>query len=212
MTQPLEKSAEHETRASIRKIVSAKRKALTSVFQEESAEALLLRLQNNTIVQKAEYIALYLAVNGELNLEPFIQWCWQQKKQVYLPIVHPFSKGNLLFLAYEPDSTMINNRYNIKEPKLDVRHIKPVQQLDIILTPLVAFDSKGERIGMGGGYYDRTLANWYEYYTQDNHCSPAIIGIAHDCQQIETVPHEAWDIPLPTIITPTRTLNCNLSR
>lgn len=202
------KSTQHKARESIRKIVSAKRKALTLAFQEESAEALLLRLQNDSIIKEAQHIALYLAVNGELDLQPFIHWCWQQKKQVYLPIVHPFSKGNLLFLAYDNNSTMINNRYKIKEPKLDVRYIKPVNQLDIILTPLVAFDSTGERIGMGGGYYDRTLANWYKHYTLDTHYSPSIIGIAHNCQQVEKVPNEVWDIPLPSIMTPTRTIKC----
>jgi 5-formyltetrahydrofolate cyclo-ligase len=212
MTQPISKSIEYKTRASIRKIVSAKRKALTMAFQEESAVALLLRLQNNTVIKEAQHIALYLAVNGELDLQPFIHWCWQQKKQVYLPIVHPFSKGNLLFLAYENDSIMINNRYKIKEPKLDVRHIKPVQQLDVILTPLVAFDNTGERIGMGGGYYDRTLTYWYKNYIQDNYYSPSIIGIAHDCQQIEKVPNEVWDIPLPSIMTPTRTIKCSSLR
>lgn len=207
--KPLPISTELNTRASIRKIVGTRRKELTTSFQEKSAEALLLRLQNDIIVKEAQHIALYLAVNGELDLHPFIIWCWQQNKHVYLPIIHPFSKGNLLFLAYNDNSTMVNNRYHIKEPKLNVRDIKPVQQLDIILTPLVAFDSTGERIGMGGGYYDRTLANWYEHYAQDKHYSPAVMGIAHDCQQIEKVPHDIWDIPLPKIITPTRTLKFN---
>jgi len=208
MTKPLLIPTEHNTRASIRQILRTKRKSLTASFQKTAAEALLLRLQNDIVVTEAEHIALYLANNGELDLQPFIHWCWQQNKHIYLPVVHPFSKGHLLFLRYDNNSIMAINRYKIEEPKLDVRYIKPIQQLDIIFTPLVAFDSTGARIGMGGGYYDRALANWYENYVQDAQYSPSIIGVAHDCQQITQVPHEAWDIPLPRIITPTRTIEC----
>jgi len=211
MTKPLLIPTEHNTRASIRQLLRTKRKSLTISFQKTAAEALLLRLQNDIVVKEAEHIALYLANNGELDLQPFIHWCWQQNKHIYLPVVHPFSKGHLLFLRYDNNSAMVRNRYNIEEPKLDVRYIKPIQQLDIIFTPLVAFDNTGARIGMGGGYYDRTLANWYENYVQDTQCSPSIIGLAHDCQQITEVPYEAWDIPLPRIITPTRTIECDSS-
>ena len=164
MSKPLLISTEHYTRASIREKLRTKRKTLTTSFQKKTAEALLLILQNDIVVKEAKHIALYLANNGELDLKPFIRWCWQQNKHLYLPVVHPFSKGNLLFLRYNPKSTMVINRYKIEEPKLDVREIKPIQQLDVMLTPLVAFDSTGARIGMGGGYYDRTLAKWYEHY------------------------------------------------
>jgi len=214
MTNPLLIPAQLNTSKLIRQILRTKRKALTSVFQQTAAQALLLRLKNDIAIKEAKHIALYLANNGELDLQPFIRWCWQQNKHTYLPIVHPFTTGHLLFLHYDSNSTMIINRYNIEEPKLDVRDIKVIQQLDIIITPLVAFDSAGSRIGMGGGYYDRTLAKWYEHYLQnkevakDKQANPSIIGVAHDCQQITKVPNEAWDIPLPKIITPTRTLNC----
>jgi 5-formyltetrahydrofolate cyclo-ligase len=217
MTKPVVIHPEHNNRTSIRQILRAKRKVLTPTFQKQAAEALLLILKNDIVVKEAKHIALYLANNGELDLQPFIHWCWQQNKHIYLPVVHPFSKGHLLFLRYENNSTMVLNRYNIEEPKLDVRDIKPIQQLDIIVTPLVAFDSTGARIGMGGGYYDRTLAKWYEHYlqnkefTQDKQYRPSIMGVAHDCQQITKVPHEAWDIPLPKIITPTRTIKCQPS-
>lgn len=210
MTEPKLKPTEHNMRASIRKRVSAKRKALGPTAQNEAARDLLLLLKNDTVVKEAKHIALYLANNGELDLEPFIFWCWQQNKHLYLPVVHPFSKGNLLFLRYEKYSAMVLNQYNIEEPKLDVRYIKPMQQLDMIMTPLVAFDTTGARVGMGGGYYDRTLAKWYKQYSQNNKSKPTVIGVAHDCQQIEKVPNEAWDIPLPKIVTPTRTIECEL--
>jgi 5-formyltetrahydrofolate cyclo-ligase len=154
-------------------------------------------------VQQAERIALYLANDAELSLQPFIQWCWQQNKQVYLPVLHPFCSGYLLFLQYQPNSQMAVNKYNIAEPKLNVNIVCPATQLDIIFTPLVAFDHKGERLGMGGGFYDRTLAYVAKHQLSAEN-STKIIGLAHDCQQVESVPTESWDIPLPEIYTPTQ--------
>lgn len=185
-------------RNSIRKTIRSRRKELTNTFQKEAAQALLLTLKNSVFVKKSQHIALYLANDGELDLQPFIRWCWQQNKHVYLPVLHPFCSGHLLFLLYEENSVMIQNSYGIFEPKLAVNKICPLAQLDLLFTPLVAFDDKGARLGMGGGFYDRTLVNW-----QQHNVYP--IGLAHDCQQVETIPVENWDIPLPKIITPTRT-------
>lgn len=201
-------ASEFDTRTTIRSKILNKRKTLSTSFQKEAAQALLLRLKSDPNIKNAKHIALYLATNGELDLQPFIHWCWQHNKYIYLPIIHPFSKGSLLFLRYSDSSTMVANQYNIKEPKLDVRDIKPLQQLDIVLTPLVAFDTTGARIGMGGGYYDRTLANWYKNYDQNKQNSPVVIGVAHDCQQVVKVPDETWDVPLPKIMTPTQTFTC----
>ncbi len=87
------------------------------------------------------------------------------------------------------------NRLKIREPKLDVRDVLPLAELDVLVTPLVAFDVSGQRLGMGGGFYDRTLQNWQQYRLQP-------VGYAHDCQQVDSLPSEEWDIPLPAVITP----------
>jgi 5-formyltetrahydrofolate cyclo-ligase len=130
---------------------------------------------------------------------PAIHWLWAQQKEVYLPVLHPFTPGHLLFLRYTATSPMTRNRYGIAEPELDMSQVVPHSTLDLICTPLVAFDAGGNRLGMGGGYYDRTLACWHEH-----RLGPKPLGIAHDCQQVETVPQEEWDVPLPQIITPSR--------
>ncbi len=92
------------------------------------------------------------------------------------------------------------NRYGIFEPELNCSHICPVAELDFILTPLVAFDSQGNRLGMGGGYYDRTLAQ-----IPDNAVKkPVLIGIAHQCQEVDALPIASWDVPLDYIVTPER--------
>ncbi|MFQ3209469.1 MAG: 5-formyltetrahydrofolate cyclo-ligase, partial [Colwellia sp.] len=157
------------------------------------------RLSKHVKIQQAKRIAIYLSNDGELSTKNFIEWCWQQHKQVYLPVVHPFNPGNLLFLNYQQETKLVNNIYGILEPQLDVTKVCPLEQLDIICTPLVAFDNSGARLGMGGGFYDRSLAHW-----QQSKLYP--LGLAHDCQRVEKVPIESWDIPLPEIITPNN--NC----
>ena len=67
--------------------------------------------------------------------------------------------------------------------------------------PLVGFDNKGNRLGMGGGFYDRTLANLDRLSYR-----PLLIGVAHDCQQADALPVMQWDIPLNAIVTPTQTI------
>ncbi|RBW43681.1 5-formyltetrahydrofolate cyclo-ligase [Psychromonas sp. B3M02] len=199
-------------RDKIRKTVRQARKALSEEQQQIASADLFLRLQQHTRIAQAQHISVTLAYDGEIDLTPFIEWCWQQGKQVYLPMVHPTQTGHLFFLAYQADTEMIINRYGIKEPKLaslfnqapeQLTHLAehpeifPAEKLDIVCTPLVAFDTQGNRIGMGGGYYDRLLAPWFT-----DQSGPYPIGLAHDCQCVKSLPIAAWDVPLPEIITP----------
>lgn len=184
-------------RSQLRKVVRARRNALSETEQHQAGISLKDLLTTHPKIQQAKRIAIYLSNDGELSTSPFITWCWQQGKEVYLPVVHPFSFGNLLFLRYQENTPLLSNKYKILEPKLNVTEVCPLSMLDIICTPLVAFDKSGARLGMGGGFYDRSLANW-----QDSDLYP--IGLAHDCQLVEQVPTEIWDIPLPEIITPSK--------
>lgn len=188
------------SRQEIRKQIRDARQKLSASAQQQSALLLTNQLSIYDKVLNAEHIAIYLSNDGELNTSEFIDWCWQKNKCVYLPVLHPFSRGNLLFLRYQKNTPMVENQYGIKEPKLDVTKVRTVNQLDIVFTPLVAFDDNGNRLGMGGGFYDRTLAQ----LPKKNSNSPAVIGLAHNCQQVPLIPIESWDIPIPTIITPTK--------
>ena len=189
-----------DSSVALRKATRAKRQALSKNEQQQASELLLQHLSTHKKVQAAQKIALYLASDGELDPMPFIQWCWQQQKHVYLPVLHPFCSGHLLFLIFEDTSLMEKNQYGIFEPTLDVSKVCPLNQLDLVFTPLVAFDSAGARLGMGGGFYDRTLANWQQHQVYP-------IGLAHDCQQVDKIAAQQWDIPLPEIITPTRAIS-----
>ncbi len=186
-----------DSRSKLRNAIRIRRRKLSLVEQQHASELLLQRLSIHPKVQLSQTVALYLANDGELDPMLFINWCWQQGKQVYLPVLHPFCSGHLLFILFERNSVMVKNNYGICEPKLEINKVCPLDQLDVLFTPLVAFDNSGARLGMGGGFYDRTLANWQQHQVYP-------IGLAHDCQQVDKIPVEQWDIPLPEIITPTK--------
>ena len=186
------------TRQQIRQQIRQRRRALTPEQQTQFALQAADRMMAYPPVLLAQTVAVFLSFDGELDTRPLIDQLWRAGKRVYLPVLHPFSPGNLLFLHYHPSSDLVVNRLNIREPKLDVRDVLPLSQLDVLVTPLVAFDADGQRLGMGGGFYDRTLQNWRQHRLQP-------VGYAHDCQQVDALPTEQWDIPLPAVITPSKT-------
>lgn len=185
-------------RQQIRQQIRQRRRALTPEQQTQFALQAADRMMAYTPVLLAHTVAVFLSFDGELDTRSLIDQLWRAGKRVYLPVLHPFSPGNLLFLHYHPSSDLVVNRLKIREPKLDVRDVLPLSQLDVLVTPLVAFDAAGQRLGMGGGFYDRTLQNWRQHRLQP-------VGYAHDCQQVDALPTEQWDIPLPAVITPSKT-------
>ncbi len=187
------------SRSKLRKEIRQARNKLSSSDQTLAAQSLLTHIKSLSELHNARHIAIYLSSDGELDTTVIIEYLRQTGKNVCLPVLHPFSKGHLLFIQYDHHTPMVNNKFNIPEPRLDKTQVIPIAQLDIIFTPLVAFDSQGQRLGMGGGYYDRSLAKWYK---TGRGAMP--IGIAHDCQQVDSIPGESWDIPLPVIITPSK--------
>ncbi|WP_341662254.1 5-formyltetrahydrofolate cyclo-ligase [Vibrio sp.] len=185
------------SRQDYRKLIRQKRNQLNQEEQSRATIALKKHFLTLPELVQAQHIALYLSADGEVGTSLLIKELQMLGKDVYLPVIHPFSTGHLLFLSYDENTSMVSNRYNISEPKLEKNKIIPVEQLDIICTPLVAFDKHGHRLGMGGGYYDRTLEPWFHFQS-----GPKPIGLAHECQEVEQLPVESWDVPLPKIITP----------
>jgi len=184
-------------RQEIRQQVRHLRRAMTDEQQAQAAEQLAELALNYAPLSAARNLALFLSVDGELNTRPLIARLWHLKKAVYLPVLHPFSPGNLLFLRYSPDTPLIPNKLRIPEPPLDIRQLITLDQLDLMLVPLVAFDQHGQRLGMGGGFYDRTLQNWRQHGFLP-------VGLAHDCQQVDSLPVAEWDVPLPAVMTPSK--------
>lgn len=182
-----------QQRQQIRSQIRKTRANLTALQQQQAEQSITQQALNLIEQRHAQNIALYFAFDGEISTSSLINALWVQHKNVYLPVLHPFAKGHLLFLRYLPDTTMVKNQFGIWEPKLNVQNVLPLNELDILFTPLVAFDKQGNRLGMGGGFYDRTLQNW-----QDKSFIP--VGLAHQCQQVEQLPVEHWDVPLFDIL------------
>ncbi len=187
-----------QLRNSLRQTFRERRKALSVMEQSDAAKKLVQQCIDLKLFEHKTRVAVYLTNDGELSTLPLIEYLWSIEVEVYLPVLHPFCDGYLLFLRYTENSLMLANNFGILEPKLECHKICPVQALDVIFTPLVAFDDKGNRLGMGGGFYDRTL----QAIHKEN--PVRLIGLAHDIQQTLALPIEVWDIPLPNIITPTR--------
>ncbi|OCG28313.1 5-formyltetrahydrofolate cyclo-ligase [Gilliamella sp. wkB108] len=177
----------------IRQIIRQKRRQLTSSQRQHAQQIIYEKIANHSSIHSAQNIAIFLSFDGEVNTQPIIEFLWQQNKSVYLPIIHPFVSSHLLFLNYTRQTPLIKNRFGILEPRLNVQNVLPYQYLDIVFTPLVAFDERGYRMGMGGGFYDRLLANY-----QSQQILP--IGLAFACQKIDRVENRPWDVQLPEII------------
>ena len=187
------KSTQQALRNQLRQQIRKTRANLTALQQQQAEDSITQQALELIEERNAQYIALYLSFDGEISTDKLIKILWAQGKQVYLPVLHPFNPNHLLFLRYLPDTPMLKNKFGIWEPKLNVQSVLPLEELDILFTPLVAFDKQGNRLGMGGGFYDRTLQNW-------RNSSFIPVGLAHQCQQVEQLPTEAWDVPLHQIL------------
>ena len=187
------KSTQQTLRNQLRQQIRKTRANLTALQQQQAEDSITQQALALIEARNAQHIALYVSFDGEISTEKLIKTLWAQDKHVYLPVLHPFNPNHLLFLRYLPDTPMLKNKFGIWEPKLNVQNVLPLDELDILFTPLVAFDKEGNRLGMGGGFYDRTLQNW-----QNSSFIP--VGLAHQCQQVEQLPTEAWDVPLHRIL------------
>jgi 5-formyltetrahydrofolate cyclo-ligase len=192
-------SLETMQRQTVRTRYRKKRQALSYQVQSIAANNLLKTCLTSTTFVKAKTIACYTANDGEIDPTAIIHYCWQQGKCVLLPVLHPFSKGHLLFVKYHPHSPTHKNCFGIDEPIVTSTNLCTLANIELILTPLVAFDAEGNRLGMGGGYYDRTLAP-----IRRDSLPTKLIGLAHICQQIDRLHTDSWDVPLNGIATPTQ--------
>ena len=187
------KSIQQTFRNQLRQQIRKTRANLTALQQQQAEDSITQQALAFIEERNAQHIALYVSFDGEISTDKLIKTLWAQDKHVYLPVLHPFNPNHLLFLRYLPDTPMLKNKFGIWEPKLNVQNVLPLDELDILFTPLVAFDKQGNRLGMGGGFYDRTLQTW-------QNASFMPVGLAHQCQQVEQLPTEAWDVPLHQIL------------
>jgi len=183
-----------------RKAIRNHRRALSPLERSQRSNALCARLFRQPVFRRARNIALYLPADGEVDTASIVGHCWTRGKNVYLPVLVPFLDNKLWFARYKPDTRLVSNRFGIPEPELVHRQrIQPLA-LDLVLTPLVGFDHNGNRLGMGGGYYDRSFAFLLR---RQNWKKPRLVGLAYDFQQLEKLPAKTWDVPLTAVATDT---------
>ena len=186
-----------QNKNNLRKLIRQKRNQLDAHEQDLHAYDIARLITRQQSFLSAKRIACYLAEDGEIDPSYIIEKAWQYKKAVFLPVLPPTGKS-LFFAPYTIKTKLKINQFGIPEPDTDPAHWVRARELSLILLPLVAFDDKGNRLGMGGGYYDRSLA--FIKHRKQWH-NPKLIGLAHELQKVDALSREAWDIPLNMIAT-----------
>jgi len=146
------------------------------------------------LFRQATAIASYIGVRSEVATGAIFERAYAEKKRIFAPV----TKRNLemTFREMLPDAPLQTTPMGLLVPGAG-DEIDP-HELDLVITPLVAFDDQRHRVGMGGGYYDRT----FSFLAEGNENSkPRLVGIAFDCQKVQKITPNPWDIPLFRVIT-----------
>lgn len=175
----------------LRKQIKLQRQSLSIAKQTQASLAIFNQLKQESIFQDAQSVGIYLSFKGEVDTTPIIDHLWQNNKHCFIPVIAP-EQNQLSFHPYTPDTKMTKNRFDILEPSKLTKAL-PLTQLDLVITPLVAFDKACNRIGMGKGFYDRTF--------EDDSTRPPLVGLAYDFQAVQTITPNPWDVPLTLVIT-----------
>lgn len=170
------------------------RAALDDERLARSSAALCERLIELPEYQVARRLAAYFAVNGEIGLMPLIEHAWAQGKQVYLPNL---DRQALRFAPYFDGQQMRSNKFRLPEPDVRDDEMLTPDALDLVFAPLVVFDAERNRIGMGGGFYDRSFA----FRKNPSAVRPVLIGVAHEMQRVDRLLPEDWDVRLDKVVT-----------
>jgi 5-formyltetrahydrofolate cyclo-ligase len=172
-----------------------RRAALPPAEAAELSLAIARRLWREPVMARAQRVACYMAVGGEVDCAPVVAEAARRGVSVYLPVLH----GEVLvFAAWDPAARLLANRYGIPEPADGGQRWLRGTELDVVLAPLVAFDERGHRLGMGGGYYDRTFSF---RRSRGAWRRPRLVGLGYEFQCVRSLPRASWDVPLDAAIT-----------
>lgn len=183
---------------SLRKQLRAARRGLDLDAQRQAADGLLQQVLGFSDFMQSDRVAVYLANDGEIDSSAVIAWMQDNHRHCYLPVVRQEGgRNSLLFAEIKKGTQLIDNQFGIAEPLVDEAELIAATELDLVLLPLVGFDDAGNRVGMGGGFYDTT----FEFLKESGAERPVLAGIAHELQKVKRIDAERWDIPLKTVIT-----------
>lgn len=180
-------------KTALRQSLLQARQQLTSAERQAAAHAAATHLRTMPLFHSSQHIACYYPLPHEFDTRPMIEAIWQARKICYLPILS--AQKTLAFARYQAHDLLVKNSHHIFEPAQPLKI--PLEQLDLVLVPLVGFDLSGHRLGMGGGYYDKTFAT-------TAHCP--LFGVGFELQGCESIPVDGWDISLQGIVTERRVI------
>ena len=177
----------------LRKSLRQQRRQLPARLQQQAGQCVAQQLLRCVQFKSANKVGLYLSAFGEVPTQKIMQQCFKQNKKVYLPKIRNFDQ-KLVWVQINRQQWKNNrfapHRLGMREPRQ--RGIS-INQLDLLVMPLLMFDLNGTRVGMGGGFYDRSL--WKKY-------RPFRLGLAYDFQQVDNLVRQPWDQPLHAVLTP----------
>ncbi|HKK23619.1 MAG TPA: 5-formyltetrahydrofolate cyclo-ligase [Pseudohaliea sp.] len=177
-------------KAAVRRRLRAARRELAPAARDAAARAVAAQAATLPGWRPGARLAAYVAADGELDPAPLLAAAQAAGLAIYLPRID--GTKALTFHPWQPGDPLEPNRYGIGEPGSG--GALPAAGLDLLCLPLVAFAGDGTRLGMGAGYYDRTLAA----------ARPALlVGLGYDCQAVATLPRDPWDVPLDGVLTET---------
>jgi len=183
----------NDDRGALRREMRTRRRALPAATRIAAADALAARLLSLPFAAQARLVAGYWAMDGEIALH-----AWQLRLprdvRYCLPVLH--ADDSLRFAPWKPGAPLSTNRYGVPEPDVPESALLRGDEIDLVVVPLVAFDAAGHRLGMGGGWYDRSFAT-----RVDRSPPPYLVGAAFSVQQADAIRAEAWDIPLDAVCT-----------
>ncbi len=183
----------------LRRRLRQQRSKLPSATGLSLSRRIVRHVRQSRAFRNARHIALYLPVRGEADPR-LLRTLALPRQHFYLPVLCPFGSSHLWFVRWNQHTRFRNNRFRIPEPYPPHKGKRPARWLDMVITPLVAFDMHGSRLGMGGGYYDRTFAFRRRNTVQ---LRPVLCGFAYGFQQTSHIARQPWDVPLDTVATET---------
>ena len=186
-------------REAIRENKRKLRRDLSSRIQEKNSKKISIQISKLQYFLNANNIASYIESDGEISTSHLHKLAWKKNKKVFLPHIEEESK--MSFFYFQKGKALKNGpwgTFEIESPKIE----KKISEMDLIIVPMVAFDKNGNRLGRGGGFYDRVLSE--SNITSKN----KIYGLAHDIQEVERIPIKENDIPMNGIIIPNQIIDC----
>lgn len=180
---------ESDERARLRRGLRAQRAGLDETTRQRVAEVVSERLLSLPALRAGGPVAGYRAIRGEVDVDGVLEALAVSGVEVTVPRV---VGEHLEFVVWTPAAPSRPGAFGIREPA-DGETV-PFAEHAVVLAPLVAFDRVGNRLGQGGGYYDRAIGSCAEF-------RPVIIGVAHAFQEVDAVPVERWDEPIDAVVT-----------